>query len=591
MSAFKENVVNLAEICARQNVRNFIIAPGSRSAPLTLALVRHPNLTCRVVVDERSAGFIALGLAQQLERPVGLVCTSGTAPLNFGPAVAEAYYQRIPLLLFTADRPPEWIDQNDGQTIPQRDVFGKLCRASFELPAEDSHPDARWHAERIVSEAIHASLWPAPGPVHVNVPLREPLYPSAEIKYDSSPKIISTVPPRPVLDDHDWDELLIAWRASPRRLIVAGMHPLNPKLAERLRVLQENKSAAVIFDVTSNLHEALALHHADLILGTEDENVRRELAPDLLISFGGPLVSKNLKMFLRKHKPRLHWHLDPAGQCIDTFQALTHILPVDAQYFFEQLALRKSPSNSLFTKEGEGGPPSLQRRGLGGGLADAPAAYCETWTRQEYRVRKSLAHFLQDLPNCEFSAIHAILSHLPKYSHLQLGNSGVIRFASYLGLSETKGVQVNSNRGVSGIDGTLSTAVGAALATTKLTTAIIGDLAFFYDRNALWNSFVPKNLRIVIINNYGGGIFRILDGAGSLPELEQFFEVAHGLTAERTAVDHGLNYFRCASFGELEKQLPKFFGLQDRAAILEVHTDKKLNHETFLKFKSTMKEG
>lgn len=583
MSAFKENVVNIAEICARQNVRNFIISPGSRSAPLTLALVRHPNLTCRTVVDERSAGFIALGLAQQLERPVGLVCTSGTATLNYGPAIAEAFYQRIPLLIFTADRPPEWIDQNDGQTIPQRDLFGKLCRASFELPAEDSHPDARWHAERMISDALHASLWPAPGPVHINVPLREPLYPSAEIKYTSSPKIISTVPPRPVLDDHDWDELLIAWRASPRRLILAGMHAPNSKLAERLRALQEDKHAAVVFDVTSNLHDALSLHHADMVLGAEAETTRRELAPDLLISFGGPVVSKNLKLFLRKYKPKFHWHLDPAGQCIDTFQSLTHILPVSAEYFFEELTLRKPPP----IKIEEGSPPSLQRRGPGGGSLD----YTETWTRQEYRARKALEQFLKGLPHCEFSAIHIILNHLPKYSQVQLGNSGIIRFASYLGLSETKGVKINSNRGASGIDGTLSTAVGAALATTKLTTAIIGDLAFFYDRNALWNSYAPKNLRIIIINNYGGGIFRILDGAGEVPELAQHFEVEHHLTAERTAADHGLNYFRCESPGDLEKQLPKFFGPQERAAILEVHTDKQVNTATFLKFKSIMKEG
>jgi 2-succinyl-5-enolpyruvyl-6-hydroxy-3-cyclohexene-1-carboxylate synthase len=586
MSAFKENVVNVAEICARQNVRNFIISPGSRSAPLTLALVRHPNLTCRTVVDERSAGFIALGLAQQLERPVGLVCTSGTATLNYGPAIAEACYQRIPLLIFTADRPPEWIDQNDGQTIPQRELFGKLCRAHFEMPVDDAHPDARWHAERIISEAIHASLWPAPGPVHINVPLREPLYPNSEIKYSSSPKIISTVPPRGVLGDHDWDELLIAWRASQRRLIVAGMQAPNSKVAEYLGTLQSDKSAAVIFDVTSNLHDALTLHHADVILGAADETIQRELAPELLISFGGPVVSKNLKLFLRKHKPKIHWHLDPAGQCIDTFQSLTHILPVSAEYFFGELAIRKPPPNPLLEKKGEYSP-ALQRRGPGGGSIE----YAEAWTRQEYRARKAIEHFLKDLPHCEFSAIYTILNHLPKYSRLQLGNSGVIRFVSYLGLSATKGVKINSNRGASGIDGTLSTAVGAALATTKLTTAIIGDLAFFYDRNALWNSFVPENLRIVVINNYGGGIFRILDGACELPELAQHFEVEHHLTAERSAADHGLNYFRCESLADLEKQLPKFFAPRDRAAILEVHTDKKLNSETFLKFKSIMKEG
>ncbi|HEX9654927.1 MAG TPA: 2-succinyl-5-enolpyruvyl-6-hydroxy-3-cyclohexene-1-carboxylic-acid synthase [bacterium] len=573
MSAFKESVVQIAELCVRQNVLNFIISPGSRSAPLTLALVRHPNLSCRAIVDERCAGFVALGMAQQLERPVGLVCTSGTAVLNYGPSIAEAFYQRIPLLIFTADRPPEWLDQNDGQTIPQREIFGKLCRASFELPLDDPHPDVRWHAGRIISEAILASLSPAAGPVHINVPLREPLYPNSELKYNSPARIIASVPQRQILEDHDWDSLLIDWRAAQRRLIVAGMRAPNAKLAEFLRVLQSERNTAVLFDATANLHDALPLHHSDMILGTENESIRGELWPDLLISFGGPVVSKNLKLFLRKHKPKIHWHLDPAGQCIDTFQSLTHILPVSADYFFERLV------NS----------PAFQRRGAGGGSTDATSGYGEAWIRQEYRVRKDLEHFLKSLPYCEFSAIHAILTRLPKYCHVQLGNSGIIRFVNYLGLSETNGIRVNSNRGTSGIDGTLSTAVGASLATSKLTTAIIGDLAFFYDRNALWNSQVPANLRVIVINNYGGGIFRLLDGAGTLPELGQYFEVEHQLTAERTAADHGLNYSRCASLADLEKQLPKFFAPQDRAAILEVHTDKQVNTETFLQFKSIMR--
>jgi 2-succinyl-5-enolpyruvyl-6-hydroxy-3-cyclohexene-1-carboxylate synthase len=570
MSVFKESVVNIAEICARQNVLNFIISPGSRSAPLTLAFVRHPALTCRAIVDERSAAFVALGLAQQLERPVGLVCTSGTATLNYGPAIAEAFYQRIPLLVFTADRPPEWIDQNDNQTIPQHEMFSRLCRASFEMPVDDAHADTRWHAERIISEAIHKSMWPVCGPVHINVPLREPLYSKSGLEY-TSPKIISTTTSRQIFDHQQWEKLLSDWRSANRRLVVAGMQAPNPKLAEYLCLLQTAGDTAVVFDVASNFHDALTLHHADMILGTRDENAGRELSPDLMISFGGPVVSKNMKLFLRKHKPKTHWHLDPAGACIDTFQSMTHLLPVAAEYFFEQLA------NSHF----------LPKKELGG---SGSGKYTEIWTGHEQRARESFDGFLSGLPHCEFSAIHSVISRLPRNSNLQLGNSGIVRFVSYLGLSETRGLAVNSNRGTSGIDGTLSTAVGAALATTKLTTAVIGDLAFFYDRNALWNSYVPANLRVVIINNYGGGIFRLLDGPDSLPELAEFFAVEHHLTAERTAADHGLRYSRCESLGDLERQLPTFFAPQDRAAILEVHTDKRANTETFLKFKSIMKE-
>ncbi|RMD87744.1 MAG: 2-succinyl-5-enolpyruvyl-6-hydroxy-3-cyclohexene-1-carboxylic-acid synthase, partial [Calditrichaeota bacterium] len=190
MSAFKPGIVNIAEICARKEVCHFVLSPGSRSAPLSLAFLRHPKIQCRILVDERAAAFVALGMAQQLRRPVGLVCTSGTAALNYAPAVAEAYYQQIPLLIFTADRPPEWIDQNDGQTIHQRDLYAPHCRASFELPVDDTHPDARWHVARIISEAINTTLWPVPGPVHINVPLREPLYPEMDLHYKSEFRVV-----------------------------------------------------------------------------------------------------------------------------------------------------------------------------------------------------------------------------------------------------------------------------------------------------------------------------------------------------------------------------------------------------------------
>ena len=567
MSEFKPSIVNIAEICAQKQVLNFILSPGSRSAPLSLALLRHPQLTCRTMVDERSAAFIALGLAQQTERPVGLVSTSGTAALNYYPAVAEAYYQQIPLLIFTADRPPEWLDQNDGQTVHQRELFGKHCLGSFELPVDDFHPDARWHVERLISEAINLTLWPVPGPVHINVPLREPLYPRKEITYNREVKIISVASTQKILEEKIRDELAAAWQTSQKKLVVAGMHQPNPRLAAHLRKLLSDPSAAAVFDVTANLHEALELHHADMILGSEHAETLRQLKPDLLVSFGGPVVSKNLKTFLRNHKPPAHWHIQPHGDCIDTFQSLTQIVPVTPEYFFENL-LQILPKGD--TSSGKD--------------------YAGAWRRSEVKAANSLRAFLHEAPHCEFTAIHSVLKALPRDSRLQLGNSGIVRFASFLGLAGTRDVKVNSNRGTSGIDGTVSTAVGAALATSNMTTLITGDLAFFYDRNALWHNYLPANLRIVVINNYGGGIFRILDGASELPELTQHFEVEHRLTARNTAADHGLDYMFCDSAQSLAVALPKFFDPKDQPAIIEIHTDKTVNRETFLKFKSIMRE-
>ncbi|MFQ5603887.1 MAG: 2-succinyl-5-enolpyruvyl-6-hydroxy-3-cyclohexene-1-carboxylic-acid synthase [bacterium] len=574
MTNFKPSIVQIAEICARNGVSNFIISAGSRSAPLTLAFVRHPNLTCRTVVDERSAAFIALGLAQQLEKPVGLVCTSGTAVLNYAPAVAEAFYQQIPLLVFTADRPPEWIDQNDNQTIHQREVFRPHCRGSFELPVDTSHPDARWHSERIISEAIHLSLQPVAGPVHINVPLREPLYPDSEFNYHEDCKTIFPTPATRVLEDAVWSELMTVWQTASRRLILGGLNKPSPALADALTALQQDEQSVFIGDVTSNLHGVQKVFFSDFITGTDSESLLHELAPELLVSFGGPVVSKNLKSFLRRFKPQNHWHIQTDFRFIDTFQSLTRVVPVSPEYFFTNLAgladLNKSDKKTQTT-------PNLN-------------TFFGVWSKLDHRARQAFKTFLQHLPHCEFSVMNLLLRSLPSSSQVQLGNSFIVRLANFLGLEPTSKIRVNSNRGTSGIDGTLSTAVGAALATEDLTTAIIGDLAFFYDRNALWHRYLPSNLRIVVINNQGGGIFRILDGARDLPELAEHFEVEHGLTAKNTAQDHGLNYLACDSLATLERTLKEIFSPAEKPAILEILTDKKVNTDTFLQFKSMMKE-
>ncbi|MFQ5637243.1 MAG: 2-succinyl-5-enolpyruvyl-6-hydroxy-3-cyclohexene-1-carboxylic-acid synthase [bacterium] len=567
MAEFKQSVVNIAEICAQKGVTHAILSPGSRSAPLTLAFLRHSKMTCRTIVDERSAGFVALGIAQQSQRPVVLVCTSGTAALNYGPAIAEAFYQHIPLIVFTADRPPEWIDQNDGQTIRQIDLYSNYCRASFVLPVDASHPDACWHSTRLISDAINISQRPTAGPVHVNVPLREPLYPNPDFEYDKKCKIIADTPVNPVLSREVWQEFTSAWKKAKRKLIVAGMHKPNDPLVASLQKLGRDETTTVVCDVTSNAHNSQSIHYSDMILGTEDKSIQSRLKPELLLTFGGPVVSKNMKLFLRKNKPDAHWHLQSSTHAVDTFQALTRTIPVSAESFFENLLQRVVIKGTTETD-----------------------SYSEMWRALDRKAQGAMHGFLSDVPHCEFSAMKTILSHLPERSHLQLGNSFVVRLANFIGLAETCHIEVHSNRGTSGIDGTLATAVGAALATRKITTIVLGDLAFFYDRNALWHDHVPPNLRVIILNNAGGGIFRLIDGPAQLPELRQHFEAEHNLTAERSAEDHGLDYTSCETSEQLKQCLTTFFEPGHKPAILEIHTDKDRNVETFCRFKKIMKE-
>ncbi len=451
MNEFKPGVVEIAEICARKHVKHFVLSPGSRSAPLTLAFLRHPELSCRMVVDERAAGFVALGLAQQLAEPVGLVCTSGTAALNYAPAVTEAFYQEVPLLVFTADRPPEWIDQNDGQTIHQHNLYGDHCRAFIDLPVDDSHPDARWQIQRSISEAINLTRWPVSGPVHINVPLREPLYPESKFVYPERHRVVSVAPVRTELAGETWNQLLEVWRRSKKRLIVAGLHRPDPELAHHLGSFA-HLGAVLLADVTSNCHVPQEIHKFDAILGASP-SVLQELAPDLLVTLGGPVVSKNLKLFLRKFKPQAHWQLQPHARCIDPFQSLTQIIPTSPAYFFSELSRRLS-----------GDVEKAQ-------VAESEA-YVAGWQALASRAEKVLSTVLNEFPDCELSAMERILRHLPAGSNLQLGNSSIVRWANLLGFPDAQNCTVNSNRGTSGIDGTVSTAVGAALATARLTTLV-----------------------------------------------------------------------------------------------------------------------
>jgi len=541
----------IAEICAQHGLIHVVISPGSRSAPLTVAFARHPRLRVHMMVDERAAAFIALGLAQQTQRPVALVCTSGTAPLNYGPAVTEAYYQQLPLILLTADRPPEWLDQQDNQTSHQRNLFAGHVQASYELPVDYSHPDALWYAERLMSEALNRARWPIPGPVHINIPLREPLY--TPPRHDlPSPKVIQLAPVESHLTEAIWQRLLTEWYDAPKRLVVAGLNPPDKALAQALSQL----AAPVMADITANLSDA-TVTHADMLLPT----ATRELAPDLLITFGGPVTSKHLKNFLRKHRPRAHWHIQPSGLSPDTFQCLTRVIPVQPTYFFHELAQRQASIT-------------------------ANNAYLQSWRALENEAKITLDTFLSQAEFSEFTAMDHLLHTLPADSRLQLGNSMPIRYANLIGLPHFAGA-INANRGTSGIDGTLSTAVGAALATEQITTLITGDLAFFYDRNGLWLSPVPPNLRVIILNNNGGGIFRLIDGPGQLSEAEitTYFTTPHTLTARHVAADHACRYFFCEDSASLLATLPDFFAPHAQAAILEIKTDMTINGAVFEQFK------
>jgi 2-succinyl-5-enolpyruvyl-6-hydroxy-3-cyclohexene-1-carboxylate synthase len=619
-------VFNIAEICAQHGITDVILSPGSRSAPLTLAFARHPAYRgrLRVVPDERAAAFIGLGLAQATRRPVVLVCTSGTAGLNYAPAVAEAFFQQIPLLILTADRPPEWIDQLDGQTIRQRNLYGAHAKGTFDFPADTTHTDAKWHGERIINEAIHLTQTGPAGPVHVNIPLREPFYPKAgeEVAYEQDVKIIrddhsnTILPPAEILD------LRRQLRGAGRVLVVAGQQPENPTLTAALYEFAEARQVPVVADTIANVGDVPAVRRQDIFLAGLSKEQKADLRPDLLITFGQSLISKALKLFLRDAAPAQHWHLQPAGEVADTFRRLTRIVRVQPAVFFQQLAVfdtkdynRDVALTGLKTTDGNGSGssnPSFSaevRRTQEAIMGSNPILSADvdqgsipivateptlSWQQADAAAAQFLSNFFaaESQPFNEFAAMRHTLAVIPDGTALHLANSMAVRYANILGLPAGPQIEVFANRGTSGIDGCNSTAVGAALAQPERPVVLLtGDVAFFYDRNAFWHNYPTPNLRVVLFNNHGGGIFRMIDGPRQQPELDEFFETRQALTAENLCRDFQLRYLPVSSFAELAAALPVFFAAESGAAVLEVFTDSKTNAAFFEEYRQAVKQA
>ena len=539
----KRGIKHLADICVTKGIEHAVFSPGSRCAPLVMAFHRHPNIKTYNIVDERAAAFFALGIAQQTRQPVVLVCTSGTASLNYAPAIAEAYYQRIPLLVLTADRPAEWIDQADMQSIRQHQVYHNYIKKSFQLPQHEDDVSI-WHNDRIISEAINGCVYPDFGPVHINVPLQEPLYEEIEYPEETTHKCIDIPTTVPQLSAKALKNLKEIWGQSERKLILVGLHQPSPTLHTILHHLCEQDKSVVVFkEYTSNLPNDSFFYNIDRLLDSYTEEQKEKFRPDLVLTIGGMVVSKKIKLYLRKYSPKHHWHFDKTAAHFDTFQSLTHVLPIEAYQVLKHF------KHSTST-----------------------ATYQNDLKEFDDLLEQKQNEFIKKAPYSDFQIMETVLGKLPDSSLLQLGNSTPVRYANLFNIDARRNIIFHANRGVGGIDGAMSTAAGAASTTDKITTHISGDLSFFYDSNALWNRHLPANLRIILINNNGGNIFRIIKGPDRIEELEDFFEVKHLVQAQKLVENFGLYYYFCSDKATLVETLAHFFEESDKAKVLEIAT-------------------
>jgi 2-succinyl-5-enolpyruvyl-6-hydroxy-3-cyclohexene-1-carboxylate synthase len=545
-------VTILSKLCSDFGIEHAVICPGSRSAPLVFAFNRNKNIKTYAIVDERSAGYIALGMAQQLQKPVALICTSGTAALNFFPAIAEAFYQKIPLVVLTADRPAELLNQQDGQMINQVNVFGSHVRGSLQFEVRSS--------EFVVQSLLEKSMFPVKGPVHINVPLVEPLYENLEIS-NELPMHREAIGNNELKNkDFDATQLINALqKCDPNKpkVILVGQGFPNQELAAVLKSL-EQKGFVILADVVSNQHESTSISHYDLIIAQATPEILKTLEPDLIISLGGPILSKALKLWLKKQKPHFHFRIQQDDILVNTYDNVTDYLITNNFTPLKYIAEQYISENS----------------------------FLNNWQETNTKAKKVVTNFTQNNQTVfnELVAVQTVLEQLPNQSQLQIANSTAIRYVSYLGLPN-KNLTVFCNRGTSGIDGCTSTALGAALINNTITTLITGDLAFFYDRNAFWNNYIPNNLRIILLNNNGGGIFNLIDGPSSAPELDKFFLTKHTLKAKNLAADFGLIYENCTSQNELNQALNSFFEPSETAKILELSFDMNKSAEVYKAFR------
>jgi len=552
-------IIDLAVICAKKGIKNAVLSPGSRCAPISLAFARHPDIHCRTIADERSAAFIALGMAQQLKKPVVLVCTSGSAALNYGPAVAEAFFQQVPLLVITADRPVEWIDQWDGQTVHQENAYGRHVKAYYSFPDEFSHPDKVWHAHRIANEAADKAAELPAGPVHINIPIREPFYPQpGEVfSFDNNVGISEEIKPLPFLSAEAQAPLRLALEKFSRVLIVPGQQVPDAAIRTLLNSLAKEKKAVVVTDVISNMQSELTISHHDLFLNAVSDPAAT--SPDLVISFGKSVVSKSLKLFLRK-SDATHWHIQEAGYFPDPFQQLnTRILcrPVDFLRFLAE------------------------------NLPTADEAFYGHWQDAETKIQRRLPDIMDQVGFGEFRAVHEVLQDLPSPAKVHLANSMPVRYVNYLGIRD-ESQEVICNRGTSGIDGSNSTAVGCSFTTKEPVVLITGDMAFFYDRNAFWHKYSLPNLRIILLNNQAGGIFRLINGSSQLPELEEFFETRQDLNGRLLAQEHGFEYFQASDVSQLRGILKSFYQTSVKPKILEITSNSRANADILRQVKRSV---
>jgi 2-succinyl-5-enolpyruvyl-6-hydroxy-3-cyclohexene-1-carboxylate synthase len=553
---FSKNILaqSITDLCFKKNIKNIVISPGSRNAPLTLGFNLNPYFKTYSIVDERAAAFFALGIAQQIKFPVILVCTSGSALLNYYPAISEAYYSNIPLVILSADRPEKLLNIGDGQTINQKNVFNKNIGYSENLNQNDNYFlnlfGLRDNNQEKINKALNFSI-EKQSPVHINIPFSEPLY---EITNSLSVDLINKIPRLNNQNVKKVSSFRNKWQNSIKKIILIGVSSPYLLSKKSIDLLAGDSSLLVLTENTSNVYHPSFCNKIDQLIAPLTNNQLKEFRPEILITIGGMIISKKIKAILRDNKPNEHWHIG-THDANDTFFCLT-------KHF-------KTSPNNIISKLYEN-------------FNDNGSDFYNKWDLVISKRKEKHKEYLSNLIYCDFKVFDYVLNSIPSKSMLQVSNSSAIRYTQLFDLDSS--INVFCNRGTSGIDGSTSTAVGAASVFKGNTVFITGDLSFFYDSNALWNNFIPSSFRVILINNKGGGIFKILTKDNNTELFKKFFETKHDLYAKDLCNMYGFEYFISNDEDTLKNVLNDFYNESEKPRLLEVITDNDYNQDYLLNY-------
>lgn len=556
-------VRSLVTVLSERGVTLVVACPGSRNAPLLMALEHNEDISVTMVTDERVASFVALGMAVEEGRPVAVVCTSGTAVLNMAPAVAEAYYRKVALIVISADRPLQWIDQDDSQTIHQPGVLGAFVKRSYDLPSFDS-PEMRWMINRTANDAVTTSLAEPVGPVHINLQIAEPIGAVTEAT-KLNERLISSVRPDCLLSDEQVSQLAAQLVAPRKVIVVAGFHRPDRELETAVKRLACLENVAVLTETISNIHGEDFVSEIDVALSATSDSQHEDMTPDLVITTGGALVSRKIKEYVRRLKNVEHWHVGPSHTTVDCFRHLTLRVDMDPAMFFKQLV-----------KEAE----RINRRNMKSGRT---TNYRSLWLAARDAGRSRLQSFCSKAQWSDLKAFHTFIGMIPGNVNIHYSNGTAVRYGQLFGWRQFH--RCDCNRGVSGIDGATSTALGASLVCTdRITLLVTGDMSAQYDLGALASGLLTPRFKIIVLCNGGGGIFHFIKSTQNLDIANKCFDEPCCFPAKGIAETFGMSYFEATDEDMLKDGMVAFMAENRRAAMLAIYTSGRISGKTLTDF-------